>query len=379
MKKSKIKILHILHSVGGVDVSLRLILKSIDPSRFENIVIHGHNDTNEDFRNKNGEIVPSFKTSIERNISPLKDLKSFLIILKVIKNEQPDLIHCHSAKGGILGKLASIFTRMACFHTPQAFSYLSAENRVKRTLFLGIEKLFSVFDNKILASSFSERNRAVNEVGYNSNKVKVFSNSIFPIQQIQPLSIEQTWTEDYICSVGRPSYQKNIELMISVLNKLRDKLPNIHLVLMGVGFHSPNLNKVKELIDYYNLEKNITLLEWTRRDDIFNIISNSKLYISTARYEGLPYSIIESLALSKACVVTDADGNRDLIEDGKNGFIIDSSNPNEFSCKIFKLLNDKDLLLDFEEYSKIKFENEFNIKKTIASLEEIYKGEAYSK
>ncbi len=379
MKNSKIKIAHILHSVGGVDVSLRLILGSIDSTRFENIVIHGQDDTDEDFKDKNGEVVPSFKTSIERNISPFKDIKSLLEILKVIKEEQPDLIHCHSAKGGILGKLSSLFTGIPCYHTPQAYSYLSAENKFKRKIFLSIEKILSQFNNKILASSNSEKSRAINEVGYTPNKVRVFSNSIMPIEQIPSLSINQTWPENYICSVGRPSYQKNIELMISVLNKLRDKYPNIHLVLMGVGFHSPNLDKVKELIDYYKLGMNITLLEWTRREDIFHIVAHSQLYISTARYEGLPYSIIESLALSKACVVSDADGNRDLIEDGKNGFVIESTIPSEFSDKILRLLNDRKLLSDFEEYSKARFENEFNINKTITSLEEIYQEEVYSR
>ena len=53
-----------------------------------------------------------------------------------------------------------------------------------------------------------------------------------------------------------------------------------------------------------------------------NIINQSKFYISTARYEGLPYSIIESMSLSKPCIVSDCDGNRDLIEDCVNGFII---------------------------------------------------------
>lgn len=372
MKKSKIKIAHILHSVGGVDVSLRLILGSIDPTRFENFVVHGKDDTDKEFRNKDDEVVPSFRTNIERNVSPLKDIKSLLEILNVLKHEQPDLIHCHSAKGGILGKIASLLTGIPCYHTPQAYSYLSAENNFKRKVFLGVEKILSKFDNKILASSYSEKDRAIKEVGYKPNKVHVFSNSIHPIKKIPNLSIEQSWPDNYICSVGRPSFQKNIELMISVLNKLREELPNIHLVLMGVGFHSPNLNKVKDLIDYYKLDKNITLLEWTRREDIFNIVAHSQLYISTARYEGLPYSIIESLALSKASVVSDADGNRDLIENGKNGFVIKSSEPAEFSKKIIKLLNKQDLLSNFEEYSKTKFENEFNINKTISNLENIY-------
>lgn len=376
MTHPKFKIAHILHSVGGVDVSLRLILGSLDTSRFDNLVIHGYNDTKDAFVNKNNEVVTSYQTSIQRNISLYKDFKSLFFILKTLKKEKPHLIHCHSAKGGILGKLASFLTGIPCYHTPQAYSYLSAEFNLKRKIYLSIEKILSKLDNKILASSYSEKNRAIHDVGYKPEKVKVFSNSILPIDEIQELSISKTWPEKYICSVGRPSYQKNIELMVLVLNELKKKQPNIHLVLMGVGFHSPNLNTVKELIERHQLNNNITLLEWTRRKDIFHIVANSQLYISTARYEGLPYSIIESLALSKACVVSDADGNRDLIEDGKNGYIIASQEPNKFSEKIISLLENENLLKTFEAFSKLKFENEFNMNSTIKNLELLYTKEA---
>jgi glycosyltransferase involved in cell wall biosynthesis len=63
------------------------------------------------------------------------------------------------------------------------------------------------------------------------------------------------------------------------------------------------------------------------------------LYISTARYEGLPYAVIESLALSKPCVVTNCDGNS-LINDGFNGFVI-NEDVIQFKEKILKLLGDE--------------------------------------
>jgi glycosyltransferase involved in cell wall biosynthesis len=378
MKDKKIKVAHILHSVGGVDVSLRLILGNLDHNHFENFVIHGQTDTNLEFKDQNGKTLPTFQTSISRNINLIKDLKALLDIVQFLKKERPDLIHCHSAKGGILGKISSFFFGIPCFHTPQAYSYLSAENKLKKGLFLGVEKFLSHFNNKILASSNSEKNRAIKEVGYKKNKVLVFSNSILPINNIPKLSIPKTWPDDYICSVGRPSFQKNIELMIEILAKVKDKKPDIHLVLMGVGFHSPNLSTVKELIGKHRLKNNITLLEWTQREDIFNIVAHSKLYISTARYEGLPYSIIESLALSKACVVTDADGNRDLIENGKNGYVLNPNEPDFFVDKVLELLQNDKLRDSFEIYSKSKFESEFNILKTIQNLEFIYSKEVNS-
>ncbi len=372
----KIKIVHILHAVGGVEVSLRLIVQNTNPDLYQHFIIHGVDDTTKPFYDANNDPVTSIKCSIVRDINPLKDTKALFQIAKQVNQLKPDLVHAHSTKGGVFAKIICQAKNIPCLHTPQAYSFLSTNNNVKRNVFLKIEKILAKLNNKILASSESERKRALNEVGYAKNRVLVFPNAINPIKnQDHQLSIKKTWPKTYICSVGRPSYQKNIELMVHGLQELKVKNPNIHLVLMGVGLYSPNLDRVKKLITDYQLEENVTLLEWTDRKDIFSIVSNAQLYVSTARYEGLPYSIIEALALKKAVVATNSDGNRDLVKNNYNGFLIEESS-SEFAKKVDLLLSDISLRKRFEENAFVRFNNEFNIKKTISNLEQIYEKEA---
>lgn len=369
---NKIKIAHILNSVGGVDVSLRLILENIDSSKFNNIVIHGTEDTDQPYINNLDESIKDYKLPIQREIRVLKDLNSILKTIKILKIEKPQIIHAHSAKGGIIGKIAGYVLNIPVLHTPQAYSYLSAEGKFKKKIYLFIEKCFKFTNNKILASSQSEQNRAIKEVGYSRDSTLLFNNSINPITEIQPLSINKTWPENYICSVGRPSFQKNVELMLDVLAELKNAKKDIHLVLMGVGYHAPNLDTIKNKIIQLDLEENITLLEWTSRDDIFNIINSSQLYITTARYEGLPYSVIESLALGKAIVATDADGNRDLVEHNYNGYLIFNEDKHEFSKAVINLINNKEVNMKFSENSLKLFTKKFDITKNIKQLENIY-------
>ncbi|TXE19083.1 glycosyltransferase family 1 protein [Psychroserpens burtonensis] len=370
---NKIKVVHILNSVGGVDVSLRIILKNIDNQNFENVVIHGLEDTNTEFKDKDGKIIKEYKIPIQRNISPLKDSSSISKAIKILRKEKPDIIHAHSAKGGIIAKIATTFLKIPVLHTPQAYSFMSGQSKIKKTIFLSIEKMFVGPNNKILASSTSEQNRAINEVGYPIEQALLFNNSIKPISTIQSLSIDKTWPDNYICSVGRPSYQKNIELMLDVLNKIRKSISDIHLVLMGVGFHSPNLETVKKKIRVLNLESNITLLEWTTREDIFNIIKKSQLYLTTARYEGLPYAVIESLALSKPIVATDADGNRDLVIDNFNGRLIFNEDVKELSQSVVGIINSEEQKQMFSINSLKMFNENFNIINNIGNLENIYR------
>jgi glycosyltransferase involved in cell wall biosynthesis len=132
------------------------------------------------------------------------------------------------------------------------------------------------------------------------------------------------------------------------------------------------LESVKKLIIELDMSNEITLLNWTERSDVFTIIKESKFYISTARYEGMPYSIIESLALSKPCIVSDCDGNRDLIVDGYNGFLIDKNDIDYFKEMIVKLLNNQVLLDQFSKNAYDSFVNNYDIKKNIKELESVY-------
>ncbi|WP_035668995.1 glycosyltransferase [Flavobacterium sp. 83] len=367
----KIKIAHVLHSVGGVDVSLRLILENSNPSQFENIVIHGIVDTTESFYDKNKVIIKEFKLPISREITFLNDLISIIKTYQILKNEKPDVIHCHSAKGGVIGRIVAILTGTPVLYTPQAFSYLSTDDTFKRSVFLFIEKLLSKGNVTLLACSKSEMKRAIEEVGFKEENVLLFNNAIRPIDKIDSLSIKKTWPDNYICTVGRPSYQKNIEFMIRVLYEIK-KTTNIHLVIMGVGPVSDNLDSVKNLIIELDMSTDITLLNWTKRTDVFNIINDAKFYISTARYEGLPYSIIESMTLGTPCIVSDCDGNRDLITNNFNGYLVKENDIADFSAKCIKLLNEEELHATFSKNAKNSFEQDYNILKKIVDLETIY-------
>ncbi len=371
MEKSKVRIAHVLHSVGGVDVSVRLIVNNLNSDLFENTIIHGKHDTHEPFLNNKGLAVTEFRTNIIRNISLFQDVKSILDTIRYLKKNPHDLIHAHSAKGGVIGKIAGMFLGIKTIYTPQAFSYLSSQNKTKRFLFLCIERMLANKNGILLASSGSEQQRALTEVKYKPQNTAVFANCIEPIQTISPLTINKTWPDEYICTVGRPSYQKNIEMMIQAVYEIRKTHP-IHLVVMGVGHHVGQLESVKNRIKKLDLSTAVTLLDWTARTDVFNIISQSKFYLSTARYEGMPYSVIESLSLSKPCVVTDCDGNRDLIQDGYNGYVVNQDDLAGFVEKVNVLLSNADLCKTMSLQALQSFNEHYNIKHNIQKLESIY-------
>ncbi len=371
---SRTKVMHVLHAVGGVDVYLRLLSQAIDNESFELVVVHGVTDTEKPYKDKVQNPIKEYTIDIDRNIHLVKDFKSVIQLYQIIKKEKPDVIHAHSAKGGIIGRLAAFITSTKVYYTPHAFSYLSTQNAIKKKIFLGIEKCFRFRNVSVLATSESEAKRAVEDVGFKKDKVLIYENSVFPIDKsalTQALNFDLP--SQYICSVGRPSYQKNIEAMVEVFKKLKTQQPDLYFVLMGVGYYAPHEEKIKNLLKAYQLEKKFIMLPWLSQKEIFQIIDKSKLYISTSRYEGLPYSVIESMALGKACVVSDCDGNRDLIIESENGFVIPQNQLIEkMPQKIMELLQDKDVRKQFEANALKRFDAHYNILNTIESLEFFY-------
>ncbi len=373
---AKIKILHILLSAGGVETYLRLLLNNLDPNKFTHVIIHGKEDTTTPFIDKDGHKTTEYRLDLQRNIQPFVDWVIYEKMKPIIKKEQPQLIHGHSAKGGVFARLLGKKYSIPALHTPHAYSFLSTNNTLKKKVFLKLERYFSKFNNKVLACSNSEKERALNDVGYLPHKVLVFNNAIEPVEGLPPLQLKKTWPDAYICSAGRPSYQKNIALMIEVIREIKKEKKDIHLVLMGGGLHSPNLKLIKDMIREYQLQDNITLLKWAHRNDVLNIVSQSQLYISTARYEGLPYSVIEAMALKKTAVVSAVDGNRDLIINNKNGYTIRQNDPQLYKEKIIDLLDNSATRQKFEAAIFKDFQTHFNIKNTIHQLAQIYALEA---
>ncbi|MDF0714767.1 glycosyltransferase [Muricauda sp. 334s03] len=369
-----IKVLHVLHSVGGVEVYLRLVSENVDASKISSVIVHGRPmDNREDYLDKNGNRIKEYYLPIQREISPIKDFRCIWGLVKILKKEKPNVVHAHSAKGGIIGRFASLFYPVTVLHTPHAFSYLSQKGGVKQKLFLFIERLFKNFNSILLATSISEQIRGIKEVGYAEENTIVFNNCIKPITDLDLSAIhEYNLPKKYICTVGRPSYQKNIEMMVEVIKKVKAKIPDIHLVVMGVGVVSPNTDKVNDLIEKYALESNITLIKWMERKKIFGIISKAQLYLSTARYEGMPYAMIESLALSKAIIATDCDGNRDLVYDGQNGFLISQGDDGEMAGKVIELYQNEDVRERYGKASQQLFNKGLNIENTIQKLEQVY-------
>ena len=361
------RILHVGQMIGGLDIYIRnsIIYNKVVDNEY--VIVCGEEDKHLPVI-RNGTEVREIPIVLFRSLNPFKDLKALIQTVKAIRREKPDVIHCHSAKGGIIGRTAGWITGVKTFYTPHAFSYLCTSSKLKRWVFLTIEKL-TRFNTYVLACSESEQQMAITDVGYRQDHALVWHNAV-PDASLE-VGKPVDFSAPYACYIGRPCYQKNPLFLLDVIRKVKDKGCNLKFILLGVGYHSPELEAMKAKMKALGLEDTIKLEPWINHADCQEFVRKSLFYISTALYEGLPLAVIEAMANGKAVIASDVVGNKDCVRDSENGFLL-PLDADAFAERIIQLVNDNELRMAMEKNSRDLFLKEFFIENRIIYLQKQY-------
>ena len=361
------KILHIGQMIGGLDIYIRnsIIYNKVESNEY--VIVCGRDDKHQPVV-RNGIAVREYPISLFRSLNPVNDLKALVQAVRIIRKEKPDVLHCHSAKGGIIGRTAGWITGVKTFYTPHAFSFLCTPSKLKRWVFLMIERL-TRFRTYVLACSESEQEMAMRDVGYDKQHALVWHNAVPDASLEQGKAVDIS--EPYACYIGRPCYQKNPLFLLDVIKRVKDKGCQLKFILLGVGYHSPELEAMKAKMKELDLEDTIRLEPWISHADCQAFVRKSLFYISTALYEGLPLAVIEAMANGKAIIASDVVGNKDCVRDGENGYLL-PLDAEAYAEKIIQLVNDEELRMKMEKNSRDLFLREFFIENRISYLQNQY-------
>ena len=363
------KILHIGNLKSGIDTYVRNTV-ALAADEFEFVIVSGADDNSKPYLRK-GIPVKNYSICLYRALNPIKDVKAIFQAVRIVRKDKPDAIHCHSAKGGMVGRIVGFLTGVKTFYTPHAFSFLSAESSKKRLVFLWLEKL-TKFKTSILACSETEKELAIKEVHYKPNRCYAWNNAIPKIEDADlesPKGLNKD--EKFIISIGRPSYQKNPLLVVEIMKRVHQQHKDVKFYLLGVGFYSPMLEEMKALIEKYNLEEVIKLLPWADHKETLGYLKQSVMYLTTSLYEGLPIAVLEAMAMGKAIVASDVMGNRDCVKQGYNGYLL-PMDADVFAECICKLIDEGASLGELGRNSIDYFYSDFYINSRIKDLEDIY-------
>lgn len=176
--------------------------------------------------------------------------------------------------------------------------------------------------------------------------------------------------------VGAIAKIKRQDLFLLIVNEVKKQYPKVKFLIVGDTYtdnpqHIEYKQKVIKMCDDLGLREDVIFTGF--RNDAFRFYRLMDIFVLTSKKEALGCVIIEAMASGKPVVVSAVDGTVDIVEDGRTGFLICSSQPKDYAEKILLLLKNSELREKMGRDGKNRALNLFDIKKYVFKIEDIYK------
>lgn len=280
-----------------------------------------------------------------------------------IKVYKPEIIHSHTSfLPGIIGSLANVSVKIETRHGIH-FSDYELENL---SLFKKLkEKYKYLFLSHITTVSKSDKLKLINKFNYPENKISVVYNS-FDDKIKTHLNIKNKDWNFNIGTVGRLVPEKNQKLIIDIFSELLKHFPNLKLTIVGDGQEKKN---IKNYIEKLHLLKKVKILDYT--DNVHAIMKSFDVFILTSKYEGIPLTIMDALALGIPVVASNVGSISEIVKNGFNGFTLELNNINGFVETIINIINNRNLYETLSSNAIYSVQN-FTVEKMVKEYENLY-------
>lgn len=284
-----------------------------------------------------------------RDISPLEDTKAFIRLCRLIREIQPDIVHTHESKAGILGRLTAplVSSKVRFIHGVHIIPFMNTDSKLRYFLYLYLEKLAALFTDAFISVS-PALERIINDAKLTKHKKSYVIYSGMDIDEFknaQPINSEQAAKQlglKYdvyknafkLVMSGTLESRKRVDLGIEAVKKLKDCGINVFLTICGDGNELRNLTN---LANSLGVENQVFFAGYTT--GIAQIISSADIGLHCSKHEGLPRVLIQYIASGKPIITTKLPGVEIIVN--KNGYILESENlVEEIAEKIAKLYYD---------------------------------------
>jgi len=308
-----------------------------------------------------------------RAINPIKDLLALSEIYWFIKKNNIEVVHTHSSKAGILGRLAAGLAKTkVIIHTVHGWSFNDYQPALVKILFIWLERFSARFTHKIIVVSHYDKQKGLNNrigkedryelIRYGIN-YKEFSEREQNIRQELGINTRDLVVAMVACFKPQKSPMDFIKLAFLV----RETLANVKFVLVGDGILREEIEK---LICKLNLEGQVFLTGWRR--DIPRILSAIDAFALTSLWEGLPITVLEAMASSKPVVATNTGGIQEIVVEGKTGFLVPPRNMELMSEQLIILLKNEELRRQMGQRAIESLDFNFSLENMVNSTKTLY-------
>ena len=293
--------------------------------------------------------VKVIEVPMERRMSPFKDLKSLWRLIKVFRAERPYMVHSMTPKAGLLCMMAAWLTRVPRrIHTFTGLVWPTATGPSRKVLML-TDWLTCAFATHIIPEGEGVKNdlqqyitrKPMKVLGYgNVRGVDMVRFSRRPEVMAMADEIKKDGVFTFLF-VGRIVGDKGMNELVQAFKRLQAECANVRLLL--VGPFEEELDPLKpETMEEIESNPGIEHVGPKYGDELLAHYATSDCFVFPSYREGFPNTVMEAGAMELPCIVTDINGSREIIVDGKNGVIIPSKDVDALYKAMKSMVTDSD-------------------------------------
>jgi glycosyltransferase involved in cell wall biosynthesis len=370
----RIKVMQIIArmNVGGPAVIVAELMRGLDANHFNQVLITGYCDETEaDYLDVVATDIKATRIAgLGRSVSLMADLKAFVGLIRTIRKFNPDIIHTHTAKAGVLGRLASIIAgrgaiRIHTFHGHLLHGYFSGW---KTKLVIAIEKFLATKTQYLVAIGNQVKSDLIAAGIGEPSQYSVFFPGLREPQTAAKAVLRKELELDpqmiYCTFVGRLTQIKRPDRLLDVASEMVRRQVPVYFLIAGEGelFESSKARARAESLP-------VTFLGW--RKDISEIFAASDIAILTSDNEGIPLTLIQAAQASLPIVAPAVGSIADIVIDDKTGYLT-STQASAMASAVSALAGDEALRNRLGGAGKTHAHEYFSLERMLRDHTDIY-------
>ncbi len=314
-----------------------------------------------------------------RNINPVYDIICLFKLIILFREKRYDIVHTHSAKAGILGRIAAkiAFRKTAIIHTVHGLSFHEFQSPLRNALYITAEKIAAVFTDRFICVGGIMKEKSLKAgIGGEEDYSIVYSGfDIRPYleadknRELKRKSLGIKENEKAIGMVGRLYHLKGQEYLMAAFAEVVKEHPDTKLLIVGDGILRADLEAFAR---ENNISRKVIFTGLVPPSEIPGFISAMDILVHTSLREGLPKAVAQGFAGGRPVLAFDVDGARELVVNDKTGYLIPPKNTLMLTEKIKFLLKHPEISYKMGEDGRNVVTSLFPVEKMVDSIEKIY-------
>ena len=382
--RSNLKIAHIItkFAIGGATENTLFTTDYLVKKNYNVTLVTGKINSEE------AELYKNFKTGkmvqcpfLERELSLFNDIKAFIFLYKYFKKEKFDIIHTHSSKAGIIGRLAAFASNIpVIIHTVHGLPFHNYEKKWKNLIYVFSEKLCAFFTTKIITVCETMKIKSVKAKIAKEKKfitirsgmeLSPFLNIIDSQKVLQMKSEFNISPNEFIfIKIARLFPLKGHWYLLKAFKNVIQKYADAKLILVGDGVLRP---EIERFLQKNNMDKNVILAGFLRPEKIPELLEISDCVVHTSLREGLARAIPQGFLKKKPVISFDVDGAWELVQNNRTGYLIEAENVEELADKMIEVIENREKSVEMAVTGFQKVVKLYDVKNMCQEIERLYR------